>query len=139
VLLLDPTRRFAWIGVGAAHEQQHRYPEAIAEFQHASALLGMPVDGLAHAYAIAGQIDAARRILREIETTSPGKPGGLDWFYIAGVYAALGDKDKAFAWLEQAYENRDFNLTYLKVHPYFDALRSDPRLKAFYTKINLPD
>ena len=68
----------------------------------------------------------------------PPPDGVQDWFYIAGVYAQLGDKDNAFLWLERAYENRDFFLTFVKVDPQMDPLRSDPRFKDLLTRIGLP-
>lgn len=139
VLSLYPDRVWARVHLANAYDQQQKYPEAIAEFQRVKALLGGDGIGLANAYAAAGQAAAARRILRNAETPSPDKPGGLDWFFIAGVYTALGDKDKAFNWLDQAYDNRDFYLTELKVTPSLDPLRSDPRMKALYRKIGLQD
>ena len=139
LLSLQPDRIWARNSLARAYDQQQRYPQAIAEFQQVSTFLGGNGIGLAHAYAAAGQAAAARRILRLAETPSSDKPGGLDWFFIAGVYAALGDKDKAFAWLDQAYDNRDFYLTYLKADPNLDPLRSDPRMKAMYKKIRLPE
>lgn len=41
----------------------------------------------------------------------------------------LGDKEQAFAWLERAYQEQSNILQFLKVHPYFDPLREDPRFK----------
>ncbi len=49
----------------------------------------------------------------------------------------LGQKDQAFKWLEKAYEERDFWITFIKVAPYFDSLRSDPRFKILLKKMNL--
>ena len=58
-------------------------------------------------------------------------------FFIAGVYAQLRDKDRAFLWLEQAYENRDFFLTFVKIDCQMDSLRSDPRFQDLLTRIRL--
>jgi hypothetical protein len=55
------------------------------------------------------------------------------------VYGALGEKDTAFTWLEKAYEERDPQLTYLKVGPRFDPLRQDPRFKEVLRRIGLAD
>jgi len=51
------------------------------------------------------------------------------------VYAGLGEKDQAFAWLEKAYEERSVTLSYLKVNPILDPLRSDPRFEALVAKV----
>ena len=50
--------------------------------------------------------------------------------YLAGIYAGLRDKNQAFAWIEECYEERSDGMTYLYVERLFDSLRSDPRFKA---------
>ncbi len=57
---------------------------------------------------------------------------------IALVYAGLGEKDEAFAWLEKAYEERSFQLQWLNVEPRWDSLRSDPRFADLIRRIGLP-
>jgi len=47
-------------------------------------------------------------------------------YEVALIYAGLGDKDRAFEWLDRAYEARDMGLVLLKVDPPLDPLRSDP-------------
>jgi len=57
----------------------------------------------------------------------------------AHFYAALGEKDKAFAELNKAYENRDgFVVMYLKVDPRLDPLRSDPRFQDLLRRVGFP-
>jgi hypothetical protein len=53
------------------------------------------------------------------------------------VYLGLGDKDKAFAALEQEYEVRSLGMTSLKVNPWYDGLRSDPRFTDLLARMNL--
>jgi eukaryotic-like serine/threonine-protein kinase len=57
---------------------------------------------------------------------------------IALVYAALRDKEQAFAWLEQAYQERDTFLAWLKVDPEFDVLHADPRFADLVRRIGIP-
>jgi hypothetical protein len=57
---------------------------------------------------------------------------------IAMTYAALGDKDQAFAWLEKADKAHDALLARLKVDPRFDILRSDPRFADLARRMGLP-
>jgi eukaryotic-like serine/threonine-protein kinase len=57
---------------------------------------------------------------------------------IAEIYVLLGDKDKAFYWLEKGYEERDGFMVELAVSPMFDPVRSDPRYKALVKKIGFP-
>ena len=57
---------------------------------------------------------------------------------VACLYAALGEKDKAFSYLEKAYEDRAFDLNTLQVEPRFDPLRSDPRFQDLLRRMNFP-
>ncbi len=56
---------------------------------------------------------------------------------IGSVYTALGDKDSAFEWLENAYEEHDAGLVYVKPSPLYDTLRSDPRFTFLLKKMGL--
>jgi serine/threonine-protein kinase len=56
---------------------------------------------------------------------------------IARIYVALGDNDRAFIYLNKAYEDRDIGLPALKTGPYFDPLRDDPRFDALLGKMRL--
>jgi hypothetical protein len=55
----------------------------------------------------------------------------------AYAYLGLGDKDRALTYLEQAYEEQDPELFYLKVGPLLDPLRSEPRFQALLRRVNL--
>ena len=58
---------------------------------------------------------------------------------IAAVYAALGKKDKAFEYLEKAYQERSSDLSYfLRADLRMDSLRSDPRFQDLVSRINFP-
>ena len=58
--------------------------------------------------------------------------------WVAEVYSRLGDKDDAFRWLEQGYQERDTWTLLLKVWPNFDPLRSDPRFEDLLHRMNHP-
>ena len=62
----------------------------------------------------------------------------LDPALIAGNYAAAGDKDKAFTYLEKAFADRSDFMNYIKPLPYYDSLRSDPRYTDLLRRMNLP-
>ena len=53
-------------------------------------------------------------------------------------YAALGDKDAAFAELEKAYQARDWYLPRLKTDPFMDPLRDDQRFAGMAKRVGLP-
>jgi len=56
---------------------------------------------------------------------------------IALIYAGLGEKDQAFAWLEKGYEERSFQMQWLTVEPRWDSLRSDPRFADLLRRMGL--
>lgn len=58
-------------------------------------------------------------------------------FEIGVIYASLGDKDSAFAWLEKSLVNHEGELALLKVDPVLESLRDDPRYTDLLRRINL--
>jgi hypothetical protein len=63
---------------------------------------------------------------------------GVGRYEIALIYAGLQENDKAFEWLESAYQLRDKGLTYLKIDPCLDSLRSDRRFAPFGRRVGIP-
>jgi hypothetical protein len=55
------------------------------------------------------------------------------------VYTGLGDKDRAFEWLDKAYNERASELPWIKGEPRMDPLRSDARYKELLVRMGLPD
>jgi TolB-like protein/Tfp pilus assembly protein PilF len=77
----------------------------------------------------------AQRALDELR----GRPYAIPASYqIAQVYAWRGEADRAFQWLESAYEHHDAGLGYLKYDPLLGKVRGDPRYTALLKKMNLP-
>jgi tetratricopeptide (TPR) repeat protein len=66
-----------------------------------------------------------------------GKTGDVRAFWIAGLYARLGDKDKAFEWLNKALEDRSIGFTYFIADERWDNIRSDPRYDALLKRVRL--
>jgi len=60
-------------------------------------------------------------------------------YWVAIVYAGLGDKDQALAWLEKAYQDRSTMMGQLKVEAFFDSLRSDPRFQDLLRRMNFSE
>jgi tetratricopeptide (TPR) repeat protein len=90
----------------------------------------------AFAYAKTGRRDKALAMIqrwREIETKRY-----MTNYWAAAAYAAVGDKDAAFAELEKAYQNHDWFLQRIKVDPFMDPLRDDPRYDAMVKRLNFP-
>jgi hypothetical protein len=53
------------------------------------------------------------------------------------AYLGLGDREQTFVWLEQAYKEHSNILLFMKVHPYFDPIRNDPRFKDLMHRVGL--
>jgi len=115
------------------------YVEAVAAFKKALELGGgSPVEAnLAHAHAVSGQTREARKIVNDLENRA--KRTYISSFDIAVVYAGLGDRDQAFAWLEKAYDERARPMLGLKVSPRLDPLRSDPRFTILMRRMKVFD
>jgi hypothetical protein len=90
---------------------------------------------LGYTYALAGSRDEARKVLGQLEELSKRKY--VSAFFIATIHIGLGEKDRAFEWLDNAYQERNPNLVNLKVHPIFDPLRADPRFANLLRRVGL--
>ncbi len=88
---------------------------------------------LARAYAGAGRREETLRILEEVRGSA------IQPLNVAYVYAALGEADAAFEWLEKAYERRHMAVVWIRVDPPLDPLRSDPRFQDLLHRIGCPD
>ena len=89
-----------------------------------------------YAYAKTGQKEKALGIIERWKEGEKRKYVMNYW--VAVTYAALGEKDGAFAELEKAYQAHDWFLQRLKVDPFMDSLRNDPRFAAMLKRLNLP-
>jgi TolB-like protein/Flp pilus assembly protein TadD/class 3 adenylate cyclase len=135
---LDPNFWLAYLLLGKIYFNKGKYPEAIAEFSKATELSGgnsEPISMTGYAWAMAGDPAKARAVLKELKSLSSQRyvPGTS----LGALCYAVGEKDEAFTWLEQAYEDRDLRLSQLKVEPKWDAMRSEPRFVAILKRIGL--
>ena len=108
------------------YEQKGMFEKTTALLEKAVMLSeGAPVylAALGHTYALAGKRDEALKILEQLQNSS-APPSS---FHIALVHIGLGNDDRAFQLLEDAFRERAFHFIYLNADPKFDRLRSDPR------------
>ena len=137
-LEMDPNFGFGHWALGRAYAEKGMYEQAIASFQKAIPLSGDSPDEpaeLGRAYARSGRKTEALKIADDLKEQSRRRY--ISPCVIASLYAALGDKDQAFIWLDKAYEAHDFILVLLKVEPMFDNLRSDPRFTVLLKRVGL--
>jgi TolB-like protein len=136
---LDPTFPLARHWLGFALVVNGKYDEAISiSRQQAPDELSswMSVVVIGHAYAKQGKRAEAEQqisILREFAKRRYVRP-----YYLASIYATLGDKDKAFAELERSFEERDCFLGRISIDLFMDPLRDDPRFKSLLKRMGLP-
>ena len=137
---LDPNYWYAYDFLGQAYERTGRMPEAIAAYQKALELEKPNAENwsnLAHAYALSGRAAEARRILEELKATSARRY--VTPYSVALIYAGLGERDQALAWLERAYAARsDMLVLYMGADGRWDPLRADPRFVDLVRRIGLP-
>ncbi len=125
-------RTMSWIVTGKfkeAIEFSTAIMDKLPEARTISTLL------LAIAFARSGQREAAAQILARIEALAATTY--VPPFYLALITANLGDKDRAFAWLEKAYQERSGWMPWLKLEPLFDGLRTDARFSDLLRRIGL--
>jgi serine/threonine protein kinase/Tfp pilus assembly protein PilF len=135
-LELDPNFTQANAVLGFAYAQKSMHKEAIAQFE--KGLVVSPGDtrtltGLGYAYAVAGRRAEAQKVLDQLTELSKEKYVGADG--MALIYTGLGEKDKAFEWLEKAFE--EHAVGDIKAWPPFDPLRPDPRFADLLRRMNL--
>ena len=116
--------------MGAAYFEKGSLERAVPEFQKAG-WLGQP--RLAYVYARSSSPAEARKILDRLKALPQPPP-----YSVALIYAGLGSRDEAFAWLDRAYRERAFGLVNLELEPQLDSLHSDPRFAALLQRLGLP-
>jgi eukaryotic-like serine/threonine-protein kinase len=137
-LELDPNSLQALAELGRAYVQKSMYKEGIAEFEKELAISPDSLQGLTslgYAYAVAGRRAEAQKVLDQLAERS--KQEYVTTAASAIIYAGLGEKDKAFEWLEKGYEDRSIVTSVIKVDPIWDPLRSDPRFQDLLRRMNL--
>jgi tetratricopeptide (TPR) repeat protein len=137
---LDPTHVGAQNWLCHSLNAKGLYAEAIAfgeknTVNHAAGVTSL-YGCLAFAYARAGQPEKALAELARVKDAAKSRYVANYWNAV--VYAGLNDKDNAFSELETAFQNRDWFLPRMKVDPYMDSLRSDPRFESIVKRLNLP-
>jgi pentatricopeptide repeat protein len=138
VLAVRPDDGGGLSGLGFALLGKGQATEAVTVLEKANALSkGSPaVQGiLVRAYARSGRREDALRLLAEMKKRREAGyfPAGA----FVNAYLGLGDNEKAFEWLEQAYREQSNILQFVKTHPFFDPIRSDPRFVDLERRIGL--
>jgi tetratricopeptide (TPR) repeat protein len=137
-LEMDPNFHLALFFAARCHVLEGELEEAIAVSRRAVDLSdgsSLTLGGLGYVYAAAGERARAREVLRELMDRSERRH--VSPYLVATLHAGLGEHDRAFAWLEKAYEERDYLLVMLKVDPRLDTLRREARFASLLRRVGL--
>jgi Tfp pilus assembly protein PilF len=140
-IAVNPNEWLEHFYLGVGYEGTGKRLEAISEYQKAVELSGGDQDAtaaLAHAYAGIGKRAETQKILRDLEEKS--KSAYVSPYLTATLYASLGDKDRAFQWMEKAYVEKSLELSWnIKADLRIENLRSDPRYHNLLRRVGLDD
>jgi len=137
---MDPDFVLPHLVLGQAYEQKKMYDQAITELRRAADISQSSppaIAALARTNAVSGRTAEARKLLDQLMEQS--KKRYVSPFYVAIVYAGLGDTNQALDWFEKAYGDHSNAIVFLKVDPQLDTLRANPRFHELQRKLRLPD
>jgi len=137
-LVVHPDDVWAQLTLGFALMAKGQPEEAISILEKTMSLMKSSpgsLELLATAYARAGRRSEALRLIDELKRRRQKTyvPAGA----LINPYLALGDYEEAFVWFERAYQEKSNILQFLKVHPFFDPVRNDPRFKDLVHRVGL--
>jgi len=141
ILEIDPTFASAHLDLSIVYRLTSKYDLWLEEWEKGARLNNDPEDialvkAVKQEYAMLGPHGAMKRHVALQEKQA--KRIYIDPAWIAGNYALLGEKDRAFSWLEKAFREKSGGLLNIKSAPVFDSLRSDPRYADLLKRMGLP-
>jgi TolB-like protein/tetratricopeptide (TPR) repeat protein len=140
IIELDPNYPGAYEDLGISYAALGRHAEAVTAGEKAVELskrAGVTLGTMGYVYGIAGKRAQALAVINELEDKYARREAiGQD---MAAVYTGLGDKDKAFEWLEKDFQSRDGKLAESRFFPTFFPLQTDPRYKDLLKRMGLPE
>lgn len=138
-LELDPNFPGAHITLASTYAAKEMFRESIAEVQKAAGFSSADVmirGPLGYSYAKSGRRSDAEKILKDLKAESQRKY--VSGYFVSWVCIGLGKNDEAIQWLERAYQQKDYQLTWMGAEPLLDPLRSDPRFRDLLRRLGLP-
>jgi tetratricopeptide (TPR) repeat protein len=134
-LELDPAFPTTHLSLSGLYQVTGKYTESVESYAKYQDLSGRPQPA-----KLARESFAARGWQGYLnEMTGTQRPIGVSPFIAATFLVQLGEKDKAFAELDKALDNREYLLLYIKIDPRLDPLRDDPRLNELIRRMRFPE
>jgi serine/threonine-protein kinase len=136
---LDPSSPEVHSRLGRALLLSGDVPGAIAEYEKQMGSARKDgqerdaIDFLAHLYGVSGNREKASKLFDEAKQLE--KPDGVWAYGYALIQIGLANKEEAIDWLEQSYRNKEPSIAFIKVDPFLDPLRGDPRFEALVQKV----
>jgi len=131
---LDPSFPTTYFALSNLYRLIGKYSESVESVARFQELYDRPqTAALARSSFAAG---GWQGYLREMTTK---RPAGLTPYVTATFFTQLGDKDKAFAELNKAFDNQEYSLRFVKLDPSLDPLRDDPRFKDLLRRLRFPE
>ncbi|HEX8720466.1 MAG TPA: tetratricopeptide repeat protein [Pyrinomonadaceae bacterium] len=125
--------------LGWCYAEKGMYDQAVAEMRKSMELgvsLGGALGRIGYTYARAGKRDEAQKVLAQLEQRS--EQSYISPYTLATIYAALGERDKAFSLLQKAVDEGAAGQSFMKVDPVFENLHPDPRFADLLRRIGFP-
>ena len=136
MLAMDPAFRETHLMLGEVLEAKQDWAAAEREFHTVALGSSGDMEGvsrLAHVYALTGRTDQSKEILAKLLDPAPDQY--VDPYQLVFIFTALGEKEKALDWLEKAVQKRTAMI--MKVDPYLDPLRGEPRFQQLLAEAHL--
>ncbi|HZU26174.1 MAG TPA: hypothetical protein VFA04_11665 [Bryobacteraceae bacterium] len=140
IALLEPDFAWSYLGMGWACAGKGQYAEAIAHFTNVSHLLQSRFlfsGPLGYCYAMSGRRDEALRLLSKLAESA--RTQHVPAVNYASIYAGLGDRERAFEYLDQSAAAHESALPILLLGPEFNSLRSDERFARLREKMGIAE
>lgn len=137
IIEMDPNWYLAHMVLCQTYSYNGQYSQAIAECEKAKGLNDDPavLSYLSRAYSLAGKKEDGMKVVAQMHEIA--KQRYVPAYGFGFAYAALGDKEQAFQWLERSFQDRGWEISYLKVDPAMDPLRSDSRFNDLMKRVGL--
>ena len=137
---MNPKYPLAHIWLGRSYQAKKMYAEAISEYKTALTITPDWPVGLAqigNVYGVSGEKLEGKQILDTLTSLSSKK--FVTSYGMALVYLGLDEKEKSFAWLNKAVEERSHWLVWLKTDPRWASIRSDKKFAQLVAAVGLPE